>query len=515
MTDRPVQKERLGAISAGFRTKSRPDVVLAGVAVAVLLVGMALRIWIVNGTLGTLNADETLSGTMARALLHGNPSTFYWGQHYGGTIELFPFAALIAALPDSLAIVVLPILESAVIAVLLYVIARRRLGGTAAAATVALASVLSASSVWFSTRAMLFYQPSMIAGLGAIIAAEQITEDQPSGRGRTVRWAILGLLIGVGWWTSTQIVFFAAPAIGWIAWKRAVSGWRNPLVGLVAAVVGAAPWLADNLRTRGSSLRDLPGGTGGYVDHLVAQWERGWPMAFGLRRPFDERWILAGHGWLLAAIAVAVSAGVVCAFVIAPRIRSPLVGVVLVFPLVHALAPSSDYVGTGRYYVYLVPSIAYAVVAALTCVRWSRAWIGATLVLVAMSTTATLYGIRDVRPGLESTDALAAALHERGIERVYSNYWTSYRLVWDDESFIASPDIFDRRPDWSAAVRAAGDDDVAYVFDLTADGRADDLTARLAEFVGIDEQFDVGTFRVVIPSRNVPPELLPAATGDG
>ena len=66
----------LGANSVTHRTKSRPDILLTGVAVAVLLVGLALRIWIVNGSLGTLNADETLSGVMARALLDGNPSTF-------------------------------------------------------------------------------------------------------------------------------------------------------------------------------------------------------------------------------------------------------------------------------------------------------------------------------------------------------------------------------------------------------------------------------------------------------
>ena len=397
--------------------------------------------------------------------------------------------------------------------VLLFVIARRRLSTAAATCAVALASVLSASSVWFSTRAMLFYQPTMIAGLGAIIAAEQIAEDELSERGRTVRWAILGGLVGVGWWTSTQIVFFAIPALGWIVWKRAVTGWRDPLIGVTAAIVGAAPWLWQNVRTQGSSLRDLPGGRGGYVDHLVAQWERGWPMALGLRRPFDERWVLDGRGWLLAAVGLAVVVGVVWAFVAHRRIRSPLVGVLVVFPFVHALAPSSDYVGTGRYYLYLVPPIAYAVVAALGTLRRSNIWIGATLIVVALSTTATLYGIRETHPGLVSTDALAAALHDRGIERIYSNYWTGYRLVWDDDSFIASPDIFERRPDWSAAVRAAGDDDVAYVFDLTADGRADDLTARLREHVGIDEEFDVGQFRVVIPSRNVPPELLPAATG--
>ena len=71
--------------------------------------------------------------------------------------------------------------------------------------------MLSASSVWFSTRAMLFYQPTIIFGLGAIIAAEQLAEDEQSDRGPHVRWAVLGLLLGVGWWTSTQIVFFAVP----------------------------------------------------------------------------------------------------------------------------------------------------------------------------------------------------------------------------------------------------------------------------------------------------------------
>ena len=49
--------------------------------------------------------------------------------------------------------------------------------------------------------------------------------------------------------------------------------------------------------------------------------------------------------------------------------------------------------------------------------------------------------------------------------------------------------------------------------DRAGETQADDLSARLGEHVGIDEEFDVGQFRVVIPSRNVPPELLPAATG--
>ena len=75
---------------------------------------------------------------------------------------------------------------------------------------------------------MLFYQPTIIFGLGAIIAAEQLTEDEPSDRGRTVRWAVLGLLLGRRWWTSTQIVFFAVPAIAWIVLKRAITTLARP-----------------------------------------------------------------------------------------------------------------------------------------------------------------------------------------------------------------------------------------------------------------------------------------------
>ena len=53
------------------------------------------------------------------------------------------------------------------------------------------------------------------------------------------------------------------------------------------------------------------------------------------------------------------------------------------------------------------------------------------------------------------------------------------------------------------------------VWRLGADSRADDLIARIREHVGIEEEFDVGPFRVVIPTHNVPPEALPADTASG
>ena len=363
-----VEPESPPATSRTARWEAARRRPLLWVSLGVIAVAFGLRVWIIRGPLGSVNADEAVTGLMARALLDGDFSTFYWQQQYGGTVEIIPFAALVAALGDRAAIVVLPLLESLVIGWLLFVVARRRLGGQLALATVALAAVFPAASVWFTTRAMLFYQPVIIAGLGALVLAEQLAEDEVDRRGRAWRWVALGFLLGVGWWASTQVLFFAIPVVVWLVVRRGFRSWRGPVAAVGGFVVGAGPWLVHNLRTEGGSLRDLPGGQGSYVDHLRVQVEAGWPMAVGLRRPFDERWILEGWGWPLAIVAIVAAGAVVVAFARSRRIRSPLALVLVCFPLVHALAPSSYYVGTGRYYLFVMPAIAYAIVAALSTI---------------------------------------------------------------------------------------------------------------------------------------------------
>ena len=192
-------------------------------------------------------------------------------------------------------------------------------------------------------------------------------------------------------------------------------------------------------------------------------------MALGLRRPFDERWAIDGAGWLLATVAI-VGDGRdrVGDRRVIGRSGRRCSGCCSSSHVVHALAPSGDYVGHRA--LLRLPRTCARVCrrsprSRLT--RRSHVWIvGAHGRGGSRSRRRRCTGLRDTHPGLASTDALATALHERGVIGVYSNYWTSYVLVWDDDTFIASPDIFDRRPDWSTAIRAEGDGDAAYVFDL-------------------------------------------------
>jgi hypothetical protein len=468
-------------------------------AVAAIAAGVAMRVWIATGVLGTLNADEAISGLMARALLDGDVDVFFWGQAYGGTLEVVPLAALMATVGDQAGLTVLPLVEAAGIGVLTYLLARRRLPMEWALAVVGLAAVAPAAAVWFSTRPMLFYQPAILLGLGALLLAERLADRV--GQPDHWTWAALGLLLGLGWWTSTQILFFAVPAVYWVIARRAVTSWRPLLLATGGAVLGALPWIVANLTSRGRSLRELPEGDGSYLDHLVAQVERGWPMTFGLRRPFDESWLGGALTPLLVIAAIGAAVAVTVTFVRHAHLRSPLAGVLLAFPLLHALAPTGSFVGNGRYYVFVVPALAYAVVAALSTWRWSVAATIAVLPVVTIVTLSTLLDLRTVQLGPTGLDAVADALAERDVEHVEADYWIAYPLAWADHDLRVAPTNTDRRPAWSAEVVAA--DVVAHVFwmpyDVDARRYADTIEALRSS--GDTEELVVGDHRVVIVGR--------------
>src|SRR5579872_1476982 len=86
-----VGRPRMSAPARAAGARHRAELGLVGLIVAA---GAALRVWVVHTpSLGYLDSDEAVVGLMARHLLHGQFSTFYSGQRYGGSGE----AALVAA----------------------------------------------------------------------------------------------------------------------------------------------------------------------------------------------------------------------------------------------------------------------------------------------------------------------------------------------------------------------------------------------------------------------------------
>ena len=88
-----------------FNPVMRERRLLRLVLAAAIVAGVALRAWMLTTSLGTLDADEAVWGLMARHVLDGELSTFYWGQTYGGTLEVLLTAPGFAVLgPSTLAV---------------------------------------------------------------------------------------------------------------------------------------------------------------------------------------------------------------------------------------------------------------------------------------------------------------------------------------------------------------------------------------------------------------------------
>ena len=461
------------------------------VSFVLIVIGVFGRIIVLTGPVGRLNADEAVAGLMARSLLDGHWTSFYWGQHYGGTVELLVLAPAVA-LFGSAAMWVIPLIESVVIAVLVYRLTADVRHGPDALLAAALSWSVASVWIWFSTRPMLFYQPVIIAGLIVLVLSHPARHQR--------RWALIGLAAGIGWWTSPQILFFVIPAAAIVLTSRPTHReWARLAVG---GVLGASPWLISNLGNGFASLRQGPPPSGSIADHVERQVSTGWPMILGFRIPFDERWITPPL-FAVAAMAMLVVGAITTIARFGWR-QTGIVTTIVSFGVLQAFAPTGSYVGSGRYYVFVIPAIAVIVVLATagSSVLQTLLRFGFVAVLAAL----TITGIAEVRERrMEPTGVaeVAERLAKEGHRYVIADYWSSYLLAWYEPSLIVSPTHTDRRPDWSQAVSEA--DQVAAVV-WTGDPHD---AARLTDLLDLSdptrtvEQWDDWT--VVIIDQQTPP----------
>ena len=221
--------------------------------------GIVLRLFILFGPLGRPDSDEVIAGLIARHIGSDGLPAFFWGQHYGGTIEALPVALSLKIFGTSVAALRVPTLLLGVVnAVLVWRCGRRVMSEGSARVAGLLAWVWPPAVVWYGSREMLFYAPTATFGLTAILLALRLgVADRDGRRGgwRLVEWAGLGAVLGFGWWTSPNLSYFVVPAAVALLLPPGRSG---RVVG--AAVAGGArrrvrrgaatalPWLWVNLQ---------------------------------------------------------------------------------------------------------------------------------------------------------------------------------------------------------------------------------------------------------------------------
>ena len=403
--------------------------------------------------LGLVDGDEAVVGLMARRALGGSFEAFFWGQEYGGSQESLLVAALLAVgVPPAWAMELVPIGLHAAAGLLVWRIGLRvldRPGAAVLAAGVCWAA--SPALLWWSTKERGFYGFTLVCGLTALLLCVVLGT---SGTQRVTpsawRAVALGSVLGLGWWASPQILHFAVPGLGWLAWtlrRRVGELVRILALATPAAVVGALPWLWANARTGLASL-EPSANRATFGDPLPIFFEYGLPMVLGLRAPITLAWELPGAEALYVGAVVALTALVTFA---PPRLR-PIALAVAAYPLVFALLPTTYYYGEPRYLDFLWPLL--ALLTGWTLSRAPHALRAVAVVAVLALTANGVAGMTELRgpPGEpfedvspQAVDALVLALDALDADHAFADYWVAYRLTWATDGRITATPVTDTR----------------------------------------------------------------------
>jgi 4-amino-4-deoxy-L-arabinose transferase-like glycosyltransferase len=463
-----------------------------------LVAGAVLRVVVYRSSLGVLDGDEAVWGLMARHFLDGELSVFFWGQGYGGTLEVFPTAALFALFGTStFAIRVVPIALTALAAVIVWRVGRRTVGEPAARIAAVLLWVWPPYLVWKSERAHGFYGSGLVLASLVLLLVVRLAE-----RRSRVDAALLGLALGLGWWQTPQIVPIAIPALVWLLWRKPTI-WRDGWLVVPTALVAALPWLVSNLRHDWWSF-DVASGETPYPARLRGFVSATFPMALGIRIPWTSEWLFG------VALSGLVYVGLAVLFAVAwwRRRRSPaahlLFGTVAAFPFLHALSPSTWLVDEPRYVVVLLPVLALLVAQACATLVRATALVAAAVVL----STFVLWHLSSSPAFVERADGLfvprdfaplIAYLETQGPRRVFAGYWIAYRTDFESRERIVSAETNlkevslrdgrviprapreaddSRHPEYYAEVRADPDAGFVLVRETPGDARSSALQAR-------------------------------------
>jgi Flp pilus assembly pilin Flp len=468
-------------------------------ALVVVLVGFGavIRIWLLFHQ--PISSDEANAGMLAEAILHGHFQAFYPGQVYGGT-EFYVLAVVTAVLGHtSFALHLEPMLFSVAAAILVWrvslrLVRSRGIAALAAAVVFAAPAVNIFSSSIYQGRGL-----TMVCGLVAILEALRLLDEPQLLQVRRgfLDCAVFGLAVGLGWWSMPEITYFY-PIAGLLILAALLSHRAGPwvrdrllrLVVLIAvAVIGALPWLWNNVKSHFASLAvsSFEGGQGTIWSQLGSHFHLFIlgvvPMQLGLRVPYTGYWFGgATLTWVVAVLAIGLG-GISLLICLWKRGRATALAIgVLLFPLLYSENPGTWYWTDGRYAVYLGPLFAMTVAVGideiafwLRGMSWSRVLHGGEVVMslvVVVALSLSVYAFHNytgVTPstfgrGWVSPDGKSLAaikdLEAAGIKYGYADYWVAYKIDYlsDGKLVIDTSGIgddLDRWPSIDATVIAA------------------------------------------------------------
>jgi 4-amino-4-deoxy-L-arabinose transferase-like glycosyltransferase len=489
------------------------------------------------------NADEAVVALMARHILQGERPVFFYGQAYMGSLDAFLVAAGFRLFGEQVWVIRL-------VQALLYLgtlittaeLGRRLFASRRVAAlSVLLLAIPTVNVSLYTTASLGGYGEALLLGNLILLVTLQIQRAWQAGiQRRTFALMILwGFLAGLGLWAFGLTLVYSLPSIMYLIIRLVPPAVRNrqtcrllALLALLVAgfLVGASAWLVYAAQhgvsqlvfeLAGSAVSNAESGSfaSRFVSHLVNLVLLGASVIFGLRPPWEARWL--GLPVLPFALFfwIAVCTWMVRKALHCRRARGQLLLLGVVSALLAGFLFTSFGVDpSGRYFIPLAAPLAlFAADWILIMARWRKSWAYALVLLAVLyqawgnlqaavsptGLTTQFYPPSQIDHQYDTQ--LIQFLRSQGENTGYSNYWVSYPLAFlSDETLIFIPRLpyhtdmkytqrDDRYPpyDWKV-------DQAARAAYITAKNPALDeyLRARFQELQVSWREQQIGDFRV-------------------
>jgi|GEM_PF-719872 len=397
--------ERLSStVSSSGKANRRSVARIAVIIVSLLVVCLAVALRVLAIGREPVNSDEAVVALMAHEILHGHFFTFYWGQNYGGVEPYIVALAFLIFGQSTMVLGLVPVFLDLVAAFFLYRIGKRLFTPEVSLGAALLFLIWPEVYIWQSTLEYGFRYIALDIGLAMVLLVlnmidndkvhlhqdakssqfqEQKNEvnkddaiepiDKPVNSGKklinkkVLQSLLLGLLAGLGWWATPEIAYFIFPiaiVIIYNLFRRQfkVSVWQLS-VFVLGIIIGALPWLYDNVGKGFPSLHAGPQQNPSFTEHFRLFITHVLPMMLGLRLIASGNWLWGEHIGLALYALFLLFAAAYFVFNVKKKTNLLLVLFLLLFPFIYAYSPFTWYWQDGRYAIYLAPFLSLYVVA--------------------------------------------------------------------------------------------------------------------------------------------------------
>lgn len=260
-----------------------------------LLVALVLRLDFLIPIDFVIDADEAIVGLMAKHIAEGQDiPTFYYGQHYMGSLEPLLVSLLFKLFGTSvIALKVVPLIFSLAFVILAYYLTLEIAGRFPALIAALLAAVPPSPLVVWSGKARGGFIEILVIGAFALLLC--LRWLKPNRQTLAITFSI-GLLLGFGWWTNNQIVYFMLPVgyafLAKLLFEPGISlslkiknTFLHLLTGLISFLFGGLPYWIYNLQHDFASFEILSGSESSDVlTHVSGLFATSIPIILGSKR---------------------------------------------------------------------------------------------------------------------------------------------------------------------------------------------------------------------------------------